>query len=84
MFHVSVLRKYLLDPIHVIQPQMVQISEELSYEEESMAILDPQIRKLRSKEILMVKVIWQNHTNKESIWELEEDMRPRYPYMFQE
>ena len=84
VFHVSMLRKYLSDPSHVIQPQVVQLSEELSYKEEPMAIVDQQIRKLRSKEIPMVKVVWRNHTNEEATWELEEDMRAKYPYLFQD
>ena len=47
-----------------------------------MAILDRQVRKLRSKEIPMVKVVWRNHTNKEATWKLEEEMQVRYPTCF--
>ena len=84
VFHVSMLRKYLSGPSHVIQPQVVQLSDELSYEEKPVAITDRQVRKLRSKEIPMVKVVWQNHSSEEATWELEEDMRAKYPQMFQE
>ena len=83
VFHVSMLRKYLPDPSHVIQPQVMQISEELSYEEEPVSIIDRQVRKLRSKEIPMVKVVWRSHTNEEATWETEELMRSKYPFLFQ-
>ena len=33
VFHVSMLRKYILDLSHVLQPQTVEISEDLTYEE---------------------------------------------------
>ena len=40
VFHVSMLRKYIPDPSHVLQPQTVEISEDLTYEEDLVAIVD--------------------------------------------
>ena len=40
VFHVSMLRKYIPDPSHVLQPQTVEISEDLTYEKYPMAIVD--------------------------------------------
>ena len=57
VFHVSMLRKYIPDPSHVLQPQAVEISEDLTYEEYPVAIVDQQVRQLRTKEIPIVKVI---------------------------
>ena len=57
VFHVSMLRKYIPDPSHVLQPQAVEISEDLTYEEYPVAIVDRQVRQLRTKEIPMVKVL---------------------------
>lgn len=62
MFHVSILRKYISDPSHILQPQAVELSEDLSYEEYPVAIVGRQVRQLRTKEIPMVKVLWSNHT----------------------
>ena len=62
MFHVSMLRKYIPDPSHVLQPQTVEINEDLTYEKYPVAIVDQQVRQLRTKEIPMVKVLWSNHT----------------------
>ena len=62
VFHVSMLRKYIPDPSHVLQPQMVELNEDLSYEEYPVAIVDRQVRQLRTKDIPMVKVLWSNHS----------------------
>lgn len=83
VFHVSMLRKYLHDPSHVIQPQAVQLDETLSYEEILVAILDKQVKKLRSKEIPSLKVLWRNHSYKEATWEVEDEVRSRYPQLFE-
>ena len=40
VFHVSILRKYISDPSHVLQPQVVELNEDLTYEEYPMAIVD--------------------------------------------
>ena len=44
VFHVSMLRKYISDPSYVLQLQMVEINEDLSYEEYPVAIVDHQVR----------------------------------------
>ena len=40
VFHVSMLRKYILDPSHVLTEKPVEIQENLTYEEEPVQILD--------------------------------------------
>ena len=54
----------------------------MSYEEELVAILDREVRKLRSNEIASIKVQWKNLPVEESTWENEADMQERYPYLF--
>ena len=44
VFHVSMLRKYISDPSHVLQPQSVEVNEDLMYEEEPVVIVDYQVR----------------------------------------
>ena len=82
VFHVSMLRKYIADPSHVLQPQAVELSEDLTYEEFPVTIVDRQIRQLRTKEVLMVKVLWSNHTVEHCSWEIEAAIRDSYPYLF--
>ncbi|EOX99952.1 Uncharacterized protein TCM_009026 [Theobroma cacao] len=82
MFHVSMLRKYNPDPSHVIRYETIQLQDDLTYEEQPIAILDRQVKKLRLKEVALVKVLWQDHTSKEVTWEAEEEMRTKYPHLF--
>ena len=43
VFHLSMLRKYISDPSHVLQAQAVELSEDLTYEEYPVAIVDRQV-----------------------------------------
>ncbi|KAA0036944.1 pol protein [Cucumis melo var. makuwa] len=79
VFHVSMLRRYVTDPMHVVDFEPLQISENLSYEEQPVEILAKEVKKLRSREISLVKVLWRNHGVEEATWEREEDMRAQYP-----
>nr|XP_016516048.1 PREDICTED: uncharacterized protein LOC107832695 [Nicotiana tabacum] len=56
VFRVSILQKYHKDQSNVLDFSLVQFDENLAYEEESIASLDRQVRKLTSKEIMSVKV----------------------------
>ena len=40
VFHVSMLRKYIQDPSHVLREQPIELKEDLSYDEEPVQILD--------------------------------------------
>ena len=55
-FHVSMLRKYILNPSHVLREQPVQLKENLTYEETLVQIVDHKEQVLRSKVIPLVKV----------------------------
>ena len=46
------LRKYIPDESHVISLDSVELGPDLTYEEEPITILDRQIRKLRTKELV--------------------------------
>ncbi|XP_070032300.1 uncharacterized protein [Nicotiana tomentosiformis] len=62
--------------------QLAQLDKDLSYVEEPMAILDRQVRKLKSKKTAPVKVLWRGKPVEEATWETEHDMRSRYPHLF--
>ena len=76
------LRKYIADPSHVLQPQPVELNKDLTYEKYLVAIVDRQVRQLRTKDIPMVKVLWSNHPIENCMWETEVMMRVAYPYLF--
>ena len=82
VFHVSMLRKYVVDPSHVLEREPVELADDFSYEEEPVQILDRREQTLRNKSIPLVKVLWRSHTVEEATWESEETMRERYPYLF--
>jgi hypothetical protein len=70
VFHVSTLRRYVLDPLHVVDFKPLQIQANLRYEELPVQILDRKEQKLRTKTIALVKVLWRNHDVEEASWEL--------------
>jgi hypothetical protein len=83
VFHVSKLRKYLHDPLYVINFEpLQQVQADLKYEEKPVQILDQKVQQLRTKTIPLVKVLWQNHEVEKASWELEQEIRSKYPYLF--
>ncbi|XP_070004550.1 uncharacterized protein [Nicotiana sylvestris] len=82
VFHVSMLRKVVGDPSTIVPVETIEVNEELSYEKVPVSILDKQVRKLRNKEIASVKVLWRNQQVEEATWEAEEEMRKKYPHLF--
>ena len=84
-FHVSMLRKYIPDPSHVLREQPIQLKKKkknLTYEEHPVEILDRRDRVLRNKVVSLVKVLWRSHTVEEATWEPEAQMRHQYPHLF--
>ena len=77
VFHVSMLKRYHRDGNYIICWDSVLLDENLSYEEEPVAILDREVCKLRSREIASIKVQWKNRPIEESTWEKEADMQER-------
>ncbi|TYK07646.1 DNA/RNA polymerases superfamily protein [Cucumis melo var. makuwa] len=84
VFHVSMLRKYVLDPSNVVDYEPLEIDENLSYIEQPVEVLAREVKMLRNRKIPLVKVLWQNHRVEEATWEREDDMRSRYPKLFEE
>ncbi|XP_071900971.1 uncharacterized protein [Coffea arabica] len=75
VFHVSMLKKYHPDPNHVLNPEEINIDESLTYEDRPVRILDRKVKKLRTKQIPLVNVLWRNYEVEEAAWEVEEDIR---------
>ena len=57
--------------------------EDLSYDEEPKAIMAREVKQLRNKQVLLVKVLWQHHDREEVTWKLEATMRAQYPQLFE-
>ncbi|XP_057984587.1 uncharacterized protein LOC131169384 [Hevea brasiliensis] len=82
VFHISILREYASDSSHVLQPDIVELNENLTFVEQLVAIVDYQIRQLRSRQIPTVKVLWRSQSVEEFTWESKQNMRNKYPYLF--
>eukprot|EP00253_Pinus_taeda_P017390 PITA_17390 len=80
VFHVSVLKKYVYDPRHVIRWQEIQVEGEVLAE--PLSILHRREVQLRKRVITQVKVQWRHFGPDEATWEDEELMRRAYPDLF--
>ena len=82
IFHVSMLRKYIADPSHILRHPEVEVTPDLRQEVEPERILESSEKELRNKVIRMVKVKWKGHPIEEATWETEENIRNSYPSLF--
>ena len=57
VFHISQLKKYVHDPLHVIELDNIQVKENLTYEALPLRIDDCMVKQLRGKEIPLVKLL---------------------------
>ena len=60
VFHVSMLKKYIFDPSHVLEAPLVELKEDLSFDVHLVGIVDQKMTKLRNKVIPMVKFLCQS------------------------
>ena len=77
------LKKYVSDPSHILDVPPVEFEEDLSFEVQPVAIVDQEMKQLRSKVIPMVKVLWKSNLIEEMTWEPKAFMRNYYPYLFE-
>ncbi|XP_074283114.1 uncharacterized protein LOC141607657 [Silene latifolia] len=84
VFHVSQLSKYISDLSHVLEAKMIELDDALTCVETPKEILYRKVRKTRHGETILVKVLWSNHLVEEAIWEAEENMKERYPHLFEQ
>ena len=78
VFLVSMLRRYSLDPSHVVFSEIIELRSNLTYKEEPVEILAREVKELRNKQIPLVKVLWKNHKIEEVTRESEETMSQQY------
>jgi hypothetical protein len=76
------LRKYIYDLSYVISKEDVQLDVNLSYIEHPVAVVNKEVRHLRSKEIVSMKVLWKGPSDEETTWKPKEVMCAKYPYLF--
>ncbi|GJT46775.1 hypothetical protein Tco_0955490 [Tanacetum coccineum] len=74
--HVS--KKSLCDESLIIPKKEIWLDDKLNYMEESVEIMDREVKQLRRRCIPIVKVRW----NSEFTWEREDQIRAKYPHLF--
>ncbi|MCI67258.1 cytochrome P450, partial [Trifolium medium] len=67
--------KYIVDPSHVIEADDVQVRDNLTVELVPLRIEGKEVKKLRNKEIVSVKVVWGGPAGENATWELESKMK---------
>ena len=84
VFHVSMLRRYTLDPAHVVDWGEIEVDTDGTFEEGPVCIMDSRDQVLRCKTVRLVRVLWQHCGVEESMWEREDTMRATYPFLFRD
>ena len=82
VFHVSMLRRYSPDPIHVVDWGEIEVDTDETFEEGPVCIMDSRDQVLRRNTVRLVRVLWQHRGVEESMWEREDTMRATYPFLF--
>ncbi|KAA3469869.1 ABC transporter G family member 33-like [Gossypium australe] len=72
------LRRYRSNPSHIVPVEEIEVRPDLTFEEESVQILDRDIKVLRRKIVPLVKVLWRNHDTEEATWESEDLICQQY------
>ena len=83
VFHVSLLKKYIHDPTHVIDWNVIQVEPEGEFLPEPLHILAREEIELWNRTVARVKVQWKHFSPEEATWEREEDMKEKYPSLFE-
>ena len=85
VFHVSHLRKCLHESAEVVEPNILEEAEverEATERKVPTCILGTEVKKLRNREVKLVKVQWSDAEG-EATWETEARIRTAYPFLFE-
>ncbi|KAI4340586.1 hypothetical protein MLD38_025405 [Melastoma candidum] len=83
VFHVSMLRKYVPDPRHVMHDEQIEVAQNLQVTTEPIEIVNRMEKRLRCRVVPMVRVRWMHGQIEELTWEIKSRMREMYPYLFE-
>ncbi|KAD3640682.1 hypothetical protein E3N88_29905 [Mikania micrantha] len=83
VFHVSNLKRCLADETLIIPLEEIQIDEQLHFIEEPVEIMEREVKRLKRSRIPIVKVRWNSKRGPEFTWEREDNMKAKYPHLFE-
>ncbi|GKG02517.1 hypothetical protein Tco_0310153, partial [Tanacetum coccineum] len=81
-FHVSNLKKCLVDPTLQVPLDEIRVDAKLNLMEEPVEVLEREFKKLKRSRIAIVKVRWNSKHGPEFTWEREDQMKLKYPHLF--
>nr|GEV78030.1 hypothetical protein [Tanacetum cinerariifolium] len=81
-FHVSNMKRFMADVNLHVPLEEIKIDNELHFVEELIEIMDHKVKKLRQSCIPIVKVRWHSRRGPEFTWERENEMKRKYPQLF--
>ncbi|GKD00928.1 putative reverse transcriptase domain-containing protein [Tanacetum coccineum] len=81
-FHVSNLKKCLADDSLHVPLDEIKVDKTLRFVKEPVEIIDREIKKLKRRNIALVKVRWNLKRGPEFTWEHKDQMRIKYPQLF--
>nr|GEU34962.1 putative reverse transcriptase domain-containing protein [Tanacetum cinerariifolium] len=81
-FHVSNLKKCLADENLIIPLEEIQLDNKFHFIEESVEIMDREVKQLKQNRIPIVKVRWNSRRGPEFTWKHEDYFRNKYPRLF--
>ncbi|GJW93843.1 hypothetical protein Tco_0173515 [Tanacetum coccineum] len=83
-FHVSNLKKCLVDASLHVPLDDTKVDKTLRFVENPIEIMDREVKSLKRSRISLVKVIWNSKRGPEFTWEREDYMKSKYPHLFVE
>jgi hypothetical protein len=82
VFHVSLIKKYVHDPNHVIDCHLIQVETEGDFQVQPVCIFEKKVKMPLNRVIEMVKVQWTCYSHGDATWEHEDAMRGIIPTTF--
>nr|GEV38142.1 putative reverse transcriptase domain-containing protein [Tanacetum cinerariifolium] len=81
-FHVSNLKKCHVDEPLAVPLDGLHVDDKLYFVEESVEIMDREVKRLKQSCIPLVKVRWNSKRGPEFTWEREDQFKQKYPHLF--
>ncbi|GJW12254.1 putative reverse transcriptase domain-containing protein [Tanacetum coccineum] len=81
-FHVSNLKKCYADEPLSVPLDGLHIDDKLHFVEETLKIMDHEVKQLKQSRIPIVKVRWNSRRGPEFTWEREDQFQKKYPHLF--
>ena len=75
LFHISFLKKYILDVNHAIDWNMIQVEQEGVFQVHPVRILDRKRKQVWNRSIGLVKVQWTWYDPEDVTWEHEDTIQ---------